>query len=367
MRPGGRRRIPVRINRRAPKAALVPFTEHFKGFEKVGAVRSVFKDETEEVLEGLKIGFIPNRGMYMGIRDNDGNLAVGTYHLRNSPTRTLYLDIVHELVHINQRRTNEKWFHDEFMKFMRDRSLYYASPIEVEAYRHTVREAERIGMTPDEILEYLKIGDPPAKTWKRFVKEMGLGKAPVRKRITDFPVKINRKTTSTLLPFSDYFIGFEKVPSVADMFGDSTDKVLGEAKVEFIDSPFPSIYPSEEDGHLVVASQYFKTGSLTSLYLDAFLCLHMIKSFSESKLAAESGDDVWESPGMQRSYAAMVAEARRLGVKDEEILPHLRLASFMMSRSGYKRFLKSLGVKERTDPSKSSEIGNRGSKRSRTP
>jgi len=135
--------LPVRLNRKSPNPELSPFKEYFQGFERVEAVRSVFGDHTEKVLAGLRIGFIPNKGMYMGIRDNDGNLAVGTYHLKNSPTRTLYLDIVHELFHINQRMTNEKWFHDEFMKFMHDRSLYYASAIEIPAYEHTVREAER--------------------------------------------------------------------------------------------------------------------------------------------------------------------------------------------------------------------------------
>ncbi len=214
MKPSsGRYRVPVKLNRSSPTPSLAPFTEYFQGFERVGAVRSVFGDRTEEVLGDLRIGFMPNRRMYMGIRDVDGNVAVGTYHLKNSPMRTLYLDVVHELFHINQRMTDEKFFHREFMKFMQDRSLYYASPIEIPAYEHTVREAERIGMTPEEITEYLKMGEAPPKVWRSFLKEMKLkkGGSKTAKRITRFPVKIKRDVPPNLYSFSDYFLGFEKV------------------------------------------------------------------------------------------------------------------------------------------------------------
>ena len=77
-------KLPIKVNRKTPAAALQPFTDYFEGFEKVAAVRKVFGDETEEVLARLKVGFISNKQMYMGIRDDDGNLAVGTYHLRHS-------------------------------------------------------------------------------------------------------------------------------------------------------------------------------------------------------------------------------------------------------------------------------------------
>jgi DNA-dependent RNA polymerase auxiliary subunit epsilon len=340
-----RQALPVKINRKVPKPALKPFTEYFQGFEKVGAVRKVFGDRTEEVLSGLRIGFMPNRQMYMGIRDNDGNLAIGTYHLKTSPTRTLYLDIVHELFHVNQRMANEKYFHDEFMKFMQDRSLYYASPIEIPAYEHTVREAERIGMPRDEIVEYLKMGPAPAKTWRSFLKEMKFSKGPAAKRVTRFPVRIKRETTPSLHRFTDYFEGFERVPAVRELFGEKTEAVLGGIKVEFIDSPWPTIFPYEDDGRLVASTEYIREGGQDSVYLDAFLCLNLLKSFSDAGAATASPDSLWENPGVLHAYSAMVKEARRLGLPESEILTHLTLPGFLMSKSGYRRFLKSLGLR----------------------
>jgi hypothetical protein len=113
-------KLHVGVNRETPPPALQPFTDYFEGFEKVEAVRKVFGDKTEAVLAGLKIGFISNRRMYMGIRDDDGNIAVGTYHLRHSTKRVLYLDIVHELFHIKQWMRDKEWFTREHEKFMGD-------------------------------------------------------------------------------------------------------------------------------------------------------------------------------------------------------------------------------------------------------
>lgn len=346
-KPRATQRLPITLNRKSPKPALPSFTEYFQGFERVEAVRSVFGDRTEEVLGNLRIGFIPNRGMYMGIRDVDGHIAVGTYHLKNSPVRTLYLDIVHELFHINQRMTDEKYFHKEFMKFMQDRSLYYASPIEIPAYEYTVREAERIGMSPEEILEYLKIGESPPKIWRNFLKEMKLKKkgSKTAKKVTKFPVKIKRDAESKLYPFVDYFGGFGKVQPVKELFGDATEDVLGNVKVEFIDSPFPTIYPSEDDGHLIVANDYFREGAVNSVYLDTFLCLNLMKAFSEDKIPTSFEDEFGKDPRVFQAYAAMVKEGRRLGLSDAKILEHLQLPRFLMSATDYRKFLKALRLK----------------------
>ena len=274
---------------------------------------------------------------------------MGTYHLKNSPIRTLYLDIVHELFHINQRISDGKYFHDEFMKFMQDRSLYAASPIDILAYEHTVREAERIGMSPGEILEYLKIGDAPPKVWRNFLKEMKFTKKGSEKArpVTRFPVRIKRDVQPKLYPFSDYFVGFGRVEAVKDLLGDSKDEVLENLKVEFIDSPFPTVYPSEEDGHLIVSSDYFRKGTVNSLYLDVILCLNLMKAFSGRTMATGFDDGFGRDSGVFMAYAAMVKEGRRVGMTDAEILGRLQLPRFLMKAKDYGKFLKRLGRKPR--------------------
>lgn len=341
-------RLPIRVNRRTPPPALQPFTDYFKGFERVGAVRKVFGDKTEAVLARLKIGFISNRQMYMGIRDDDGNVAVGTYHLRNSTTRVLYLDVVHELFHIGQWMRDKEWFTREHERFMADFRLYYVSPLEVPAYEHTVREAERLGMTPKEITEYLKMMPVPHKVWKGFLKEVGVGRgdpAPRSAPIEKLPVKISRNPKLVLHPFTDYFEGFEEAEPVKGLFGDEAAERLAGLRVEFLESPFGSIFPSDEDGHLVVNSGFVKKADLESIYLDVVLCLNVLHRAAESGPAALDRGEFWESPLVLESYRAMVGEARRLGTPDAKVMERLRFAEFMMGEATFRRFVKSLGLR----------------------
>jgi hypothetical protein len=347
-------KLPIKLNRKTPSPVLQPFTDYFKGFEKVAAVRKVFGDETDMVLARLKIGFISNRRMYMGIRDADGNIAVGTYHLRHSTTRVLYLDVVHELFHIKQWMGDKEWFTKEHEKFMGNFSLYYSSPLEVPAYAHTVREAERLGMSREEITEYLKMMPVPPKIWNRFLGEMainpavGRGSAGSRARKAErLPVKINRDPKLVLLPFTDYFQGFEEAAPVKAMFGEGAKKALRAIKVEFLESPFGSIFPSEEDGHLVVNSSFVKEADLESVYLDVILSLNFLWRAAQSGPETPGSDDggFGESPVMLASYRAMVEEARRIGIRDAKIRERLQLPEFMMSDSAFRKFVSAIGLK----------------------
>ena len=335
--------LPIKINKGHPAPTLPAFTDHFQGFENVEAVRRVFGDRTEEVLSRLRIGFISNRWMYMGIRDHDGNLAVGTYHLKNSDDHVLYLDIVHELFHIRQWMEDKDWFTKEHQKFMGNFDLYWVSPIEVPAYRHAVKEAERLGMPREELVEYLKMG-PPTKVWERFIDELKLEKEGSRKEFEratkGLPVRFNRKPALALHPFTDYFQGFEKMPAVREVYGGKTAEALRRLKVEFMDAPFGSIYPSDDDGHLVINASYFKAADPRSVYLDVLLCFNLLKRLDGSASAGEFG----ESPGLLQSYRAMVKEARRLGASDAEIKRHLALPRFMMSSKEYSKLVKALGL-----------------------
>ncbi|HXQ92969.1 MAG TPA: hypothetical protein VN739_08170 [Nitrososphaerales archaeon] len=146
---------------------LYPFTDFFKGFEKVQAVRSTHLDRrTEEVLRNLKVEFFSFKFGYMTVSDVDGHILISTYHLRNSDFKVLYLDIIHELVHVKQFMDGRQLFSSEYE--------YVDNPTEVEAYRNAVREAKRIGMTDEEIIEYLKVEWVNEASHTRLVEAVGL-------------------------------------------------------------------------------------------------------------------------------------------------------------------------------------------------
>lgn len=329
---------------------------YFKGFENVEAVRAVFGKRTETVLRKLKIAFVSNRRMYMGIRDADGNIAVGLYHLKHSDQRTLYLDIVHELFHVKQFMDDRQYFRKEHEKFMLDRSLYYSSPIEVPAYYHTVKEAIRIGMREAEIIDYLKMGPSPPKVFANFLKEMELEKTrktndwKKKTHSSKLNVKIIRNPTIDLFPFNKYFKSFEKASSVRNLFGVRTKQVLDRLLVEFTDLPFRAIFPSDYGGgRIVVARDYFKHGDLNSLYLDVFLCLNVLKrSGNRGPISISEQGDFGNSPRILESYRSMVREAERLGLSKQKILEHLELPRFLMSPKVYLVFLQKLGLSPKT-------------------
>ncbi len=92
---------------------LHKFIDYFKGFEKVEAVKEIFGDQTEGLLNQLKVEFVSRRG-YMGVDEQDGHLIVSAYYLKSGSERDIYLDIVHELVHVKQWMHGQKLFDHRF-------------------------------------------------------------------------------------------------------------------------------------------------------------------------------------------------------------------------------------------------------------
>lgn len=136
----------VKIPRKV-KVATCPFMEYFKGFEKVSAVREIFGDNTKSILGKLKVEFAGIRG-YMGVSEIDGHLIMGARYLNEGNTLDIYLDVIHELVHVRQFMEGKELFDSDY--------AYIERPTEVEAYCHAVKEARRLGMNDERICEYLK-------------------------------------------------------------------------------------------------------------------------------------------------------------------------------------------------------------------
>lgn len=153
-----RRIIPVSISTRR-------FTEYFKGFEKVEAVRGIFGEETEEVLRNLKIEFM-GFGGYMGVDDANGRLMVNARYLNSGNRVDVYLDIIHELYHVKQFMDGKELFDNRYD--------YVERPTEIEAYRYTVQEARRLGLSDKRICEYLKTEWMSEDDLKRLAKAVNV-------------------------------------------------------------------------------------------------------------------------------------------------------------------------------------------------
>ncbi len=138
--------------------------EYFVGFEKNSAARGIFGEETEQILKNLKIDFIWFG--YMGVDDNDGHLLINKRYLSTGSKKDIYLDVIHELCHVKQ--------HMEGRELFDHRYDYVERPTEIEAYRYSVQEAKRIGLSSSEIRVYLKTEMMSDKALNRLIKNMGI-------------------------------------------------------------------------------------------------------------------------------------------------------------------------------------------------
>ena len=161
----------VQINRKAP-TKLYSFTKFFRGFEMVPTVRALFGRRTDRVLRSLKVEFFGARFGYMGTSDIDGHLLISTHHLSDSEFRTIYLDIVHELCHVRQFQKGRPLFYPKLS--------YVDAPSEIEAYRLTIKEGQRIGMTSRQLVDYLKVEWITPAEHRRLARRCGLGRTGSR-------------------------------------------------------------------------------------------------------------------------------------------------------------------------------------------
>ena len=141
------------------------FTELFKGFDRNEAVRKIFGDRTEEVLRNLKVE-LTWVGGYMWVNSRNGHLMVSSSYLNEGDRVDIYLDVIHELVHVRQLMEGKELFDPQYS--------YVERPTEIEAYRYTVEEARRIRLDDNEITKYLKTEWMTDEELEQLAKTLGV-------------------------------------------------------------------------------------------------------------------------------------------------------------------------------------------------
>jgi hypothetical protein len=91
---------------------------------------------------------------------------VSAYYLNNGDLIDIYLDVIHELVHVRQFMEGKKLFDDNYR--------YVERPTEIEAYRYAVEEARRLRLSDEKILQYLKTEWMSADDLRRLAKVLNV-------------------------------------------------------------------------------------------------------------------------------------------------------------------------------------------------
>jgi hypothetical protein len=84
----------------------------------------------------------------MGVNSTNGHLIVSSKYLSKGDKTDIYLDVIHELVHVKQFMEGKELFDSHYS--------YAERPTEIEAYRCAVEEGRRLGLSDARICRYLK-------------------------------------------------------------------------------------------------------------------------------------------------------------------------------------------------------------------
>lgn len=122
--------------------------------------------------------------------------------------------------------------------------------------------------------------------------------------------------------FMDFFLGFEKVEAVRGIFGEKTEEVLSNLKVEFIWFGYMGV--DNSDGHLMVNARYLQSGNKKDIYLDVIHELCHVKQWMEGKELFDPKYDYVDRPTEIEAYRYTIQEAKRIGFNRERILQYLQ-------------------------------------------
>ena len=156
----------IKINRDAEPGTYV-IEDVFVGLRNADVLERIFgsQEEVENVFSTTKL-VVDTNNHYMHVKNEDATIVVALNHLKNADNITLYLDIVHELVHVKQQRQGFDLY---------DKSYSYVDrPTEIEAYIVAVEEAKRLGMDHDKILEYLQVEWITSEEHRRLASHVGI-------------------------------------------------------------------------------------------------------------------------------------------------------------------------------------------------
>jgi hypothetical protein len=101
------------------------------------------------------------------VETTDDVIVISRAHLANSPRMDVYLDIIHEFLHILQRQNGrEIW--------PRRRIPYADRPTEVEAYAFSIAEARRLGVSDSYLRDYLRVTWMGKAEYLRLLRNVGV-------------------------------------------------------------------------------------------------------------------------------------------------------------------------------------------------
>ncbi|MBI2185154.1 MAG: hypothetical protein HYU39_09375 [Thaumarchaeota archaeon] len=138
--------------------------------------------------------------------------------------------------------------------------------------------------------------------------------------------KANRELPPSVYGLGQVFVGLEKSPAIAGIFGrrEVSSGVLGKVIVEIgVDRP-RYMRVSDDDGRILVGRPHLLTGDDLTLYLDAVHELTHVRQFWEGKALYDKRFEYVDRPTEVEAFRNATNEALRLGLGVSAIRDYLK-------------------------------------------
>lgn len=145
---------------------------------------------------------------------------------------------------------------------------------------------------------------------------------------------------------SEVFTGLGSSSALLKVFGSKTQmtKIMKHLKLR-IERNDSGLWLDRATGTICIGSRHLTSAKSDFLYLDVIHVLVHVRQFLEGKELYDQAFEYVDRPTELEAYRTTVAEARRVGMDEDEILKYLRMDAVDDSELG--KLMEKIGVKVR--------------------
>ena len=158
--------------------------------------------------------------------------------------------------------------------------------------------------------------------------------------------RVRRSAVVGEYKLSEVFTGLEASSALIKVFGSKAQmtKVLKHLKLR-VERNDSGIWLDRDTGTVCIGSKHLANAKNDFLYLDVIHVLVHVRQFLEGKELYDQAFEYVDRPTELEAYRATVAEARRIGMVENEILRYLRMDAADDSELG--KLMEKIGVRVR--------------------
>jgi hypothetical protein len=173
-------------------------------------------------------------------------------------------------------------------------------------------------------------------TWERLLQ-------PVL-RVRGF--RVRRSAGIGEYKLTDIFTGLDSSSSLLRVFGSKTEmaKIMKHLKLR-VEPNESGLWLDRDTGTICIGLKHLSSAKTEFIYLDVIHVLVHVRQFLEGKELYDQAFEYVERPTELEAYRYTIAEARRVGMGETEILRYLRMDAADDSELG--KLMEKIGVKVR--------------------